>query len=203
MEAYSKEKDRFSPLRLRECTPLHTPNETITNFDSIEDTIERSKIRLARHYMHAISYHKLAEENPDKIVIADRSIYSCSVYMEAFLKLGWVCKEQYNEHIKLINLLFEEKYKPKNIIVINPSIEELVMNIQKRWERKKKWKEENVGYLMAVKESYENLVNNNSNILCLEVYNLDERVKIASEWINKIINDKTQAKEASYASVSL
>jgi len=151
-----------------------------------EYPFERQKLRLARYYWDATAQDKFSKNNKNKVLFCDRSVTSSLVYVKSLYELGWLTEKQKDECRMLYEELFHKNIKPKNIIFLNPSLEETIQNIKKRWKEtgKKKWKEDNFEYLKTVKENFEELYKNNDlNILELNFMDLEKRIETSYNWI--------------------
>lgn len=148
-------------------------------------TYERTLIRSARSYLQVYDQRNLSIENPDKFILCDRCIYDQEAYMNGFLNLNWVNQREYQEFTSLIGSMFNG-HLPKNIVFLNPTLEEAILNIKNRWKyRKPKYREENFTYLEAVIEGYRERFAN-IDILKIETIDLDRRVDMLMNWVNKL-----------------
>lgn len=154
-----------------------------------EDPLERQKIRAVKYYWDAVNQEKISKNNPEKVLLCDRCILSSYVYVESLFQRGWLTKEEHDSCIDLCEKLFDDSIKPKNIILLNPSLDELKYNVRKRWAEtgKKKWREEDFGYLELTKKNFEKpYANYGANLLKIDFLDLEKRVLTCYDWIAKI-----------------
>ncbi len=154
-----------------------------------QDIPRRYHVRMIRYYLQAHYLNKLSKENPDKILLCDRCAYDNLAYMTGFLYFRWISKEEFQNEKRLHDFLVTENLKPKNIIYLNPPLDEVINNIKKRWKEtgKKKWREDNFQYLEAVRKGFEKVYSEaDANILKIRYMDLEKRVKESLDWIKNL-----------------
>src|SRR3989344_4030522 len=170
----------LQPDRFVRRIKLETPKET--------DTYERTKIKLVRYYFQTFRENEIAQQNPNKIVLCDRSVIDFHGYVAGFIKIGWITEAQYQGLLQAYELFFPPERRPKNIVFIDPPLDFMIANIKRRWETEpKKWREDEFYYLAAVRIAFQEFIKSyDGNVLDLQAVDLDERVKQCSEWFDKI-----------------
>lgn len=154
--------------------------------EKFQDMYNRNKVRLVRYYLHVNYLNELAKEKPDKIILCDRCSYDNIPYVKGFLNIGWLSKEDLKNYLRMHDFLITEELKPKNVIFLNPPLEEVINNIKKRWAEtgKKKWREDNFNYLVAIRKGFEKVYSEaDANILEIRYMDLEKRVKESLDWI--------------------
>ena len=160
-------------------------------FQDVQDVSRRGKIRLARYYLHAHHLNKLSKENPYKVFLCDRCSHDCHAYRKGFLDIGWVSKKEFEDYLCIHNILITKELEPKNIIFLNPPLEDVIKNIKKRWKEtgKKKWREDNFDYLIAIRKSLEEIYSRlDANILEIKFMDLEMRVSKSYSWIKNFVD---------------
>ncbi|MDP2909285.1 MAG: AAA family ATPase [Nanoarchaeota archaeon] len=154
-----------------------------------KDLHRRQKIRMARYYLQAHYLDGISKEKPDKVILCDRCSYDNLAYIKGFLNLGWVSAQEFEDYIRMHDFLIAGNLKPKNVIFLNPSLEEVICNLKKRWADtgKKKWREDDFDYLTAVKEGFKDVYSGlDANVLEVKVMDIDKRVSESYSWIKKV-----------------
>ncbi|MBI2662918.1 AAA family ATPase [Candidatus Woesearchaeota archaeon] len=156
-----------------------------------EDLHERIKVRLVRYYLQPFYQQEMSENNPSKYVLGDRCIIDSKAYLLGFLEIGWINKKEFDEFSSIEKSLFNGNY-PKNIVFVNPTLEEAIANIKNRWKHsRKKYREEDFGYLEATINGFRKLYSDKP-VLRLEVMDLDKRVELCNDWITNLPKHSSQ-----------
>lgn len=127
----------------------------LSHLIKLDDPFERQLLRLTKYRIDYDRQKKLAEDNPDKIIICDRCIYDWGVYTEVFRQLGWITKEQFNILDSASRSLFPVDDLPINIVYLDPPLD-----VIKNWIKGRqavegaKWRENNFEYLEKVVTEY-------------------------------------------------
>jgi len=115
------------------------------------DPFDRLKLRAVRYYFQTFCAEQRAEET-GKIQLWDRCAHDNFGYVNGFANIGWLNPEQVAQHEALYQLLYVPNRIPARTVFVDPSIDNLKKNIQKRWEEtgRVKWREDEFQYLEAV-----------------------------------------------------
>lgn len=168
-------------------------------FAKADNPSVRQLAKIAKIYHEQLDAEAFQEEHPGKTIIADRCVYDCIAYCRAFTKLGWQTEEELKKQEMLVSLLFTEM--PERVIIVNPPLEEIILHLQKRWsEGKKKWREEDFGYLKAVRQEFELLHSQTPCLYLNHNYTIEKGAELAREYaeqqyvasIFKILDDKAE-----------
>ena len=152
---------------------------------------ERQLVRACRFYLQTFYEQSIAKQQAGKIVLCDRGWQDMLAYAAGFAKLGWMPHEEYKTLRDMSDFLFQNT--ENKIIFINPPLESIEQNLQKRWERgRKKWREDDFDYLYMVYESYQYLIPRiNCDYLEIKEIGLQERVNNVYEWLHIPQEEKT------------
>jgi len=120
--------------RLRKSSDIFLENDfdidfTI-DFPSISSLshFERSLVRIYHRYFIMSYAQSLAEINPGKIILTNRTIYDSEAYVNVYRELNWITEDQFK---KLDVVLKNFKYRPCAIL-LNPSVEVIKNRLSKR-----------------------------------------------------------------------
>ena len=138
------------------------------------DTFERQIRRIAKYRIDFERICKLATNNPEKIILADRCILDAHAYLDAFLKLGWLSTEEWDMCKRLTKEMFPtNQERPCQVIFIQPSFNKIKETLKQKQDAKGlKWQEDFEKYIRTVYEMYNNL-----NIMGGEKYYSDDYEK--------------------------
>jgi thymidylate kinase len=148
--------------------------------------------RQCRSFLQVFYQKKMAEENPGKYVLCDRSCYDGLAYAEAFFKLGWMDKNYLSRFHCLQSSLFTEDLKPRRIVFMDPPLDFVKGNIEKRWGETGvvKWREKDFKYLEAAQQAYIDMFAQvDSDILDLKETGLEERVGRVLDWLDPCLGE--------------
>lgn len=163
-------------------------------FAKMEEPRLRHKSKITKYFQEYCDQLNFEKENPGKIIIGDRCMYDSYAYGRAFVKLGWLSKEDNALHEYLTEKWFENDIKPQHLVVLNPPLESIVERLRKRWEKKaKKWREEDFQYLKAAHEQYKELPNlfTGKNLLYLNKdTTIEDEVNQTLEWVDEKVLEK-------------
>lgn len=175
----TKELTKRNPKLFLQYDKLDIPKE--------DDPLIRNKIRTARFYLQAVEQKNLADQNPNKVLLCDRSIADNFAYMVGFMDLEWITPYDLNEFMTLYKTLFDVEYRPQRIIFLHPSIESIQGNIRKRWKESKevKWREDDFNYLESVRRGYEYTHALFPNSLVIRDEDLERKVSKVIGWLRK------------------
>lgn len=164
----------FRLLRYQKCE--------MTSFDRI---FERQVRRIAKYTIDFKRAVRLAVDNPDAIIITDRSILDARTYLEAFKRLNWLAVEETNWLIDILKVSFEPFISCDLItFLLLPPYDFVDNNLNKRQrEEGPKWHETDREYCRCVYDIYES-VNDVCELTCHET-GRKERVDILFDFINK------------------
>ncbi len=157
-----------------------------------QEIMERIMIRHFRYYLHTFYEKEWSQQHPDKIGLRDRCTVDEHTYTRGFLKIGWLTQQQFDNFLLLDKLMFTSDKMPRNILFVNTPVPLAIENIKGRWAagEPKKWMEDKFYYLAAVHEAFEEyLATYDGNVLNLQATDLEERVKICHDWVNKTIRN--------------
>ena len=159
-----------------------------------DDESERAKVRIARFYLQGFYQEKLAEENPEKIILCDRSLLDDYAYTNGFLRLGWLTEKEVEDLNTAREIMFYPDRKPDNVVLLFPSLEETIANIKRRWKTEPiKWREDNFEYLAAVRQEHQKFFEKYpGNVLKIETMDLDERARLSHKWMQELATPKAQ-----------
>ena len=156
------------------------------------DTFERQIRRIAKYRIDFERICKLATNNPEKIILADRCILDAHAYLDAFLKLGWLSTEEWDMCKRLTKEMFPtNQERPCQVIFIQPSFNKIKETLKQKQDAKGlKWQEDFEKYIRTVYEMYNNL-----NIMGGEKYYSDDYEKIEKAIKNYLIDLHTTREE--------
>ncbi|PPE61537.1 Thymidylate kinase [Pectobacterium brasiliense] len=117
---------------------------------------ERASIRITKYLLEQQENIRRSKET-DKIILADRGIYDTLCYIDAYLSLGWISKEQHQtliEHINNLFFIYTRKKRDKVILLI-PNIENLSLRLRKRsFDGDTRWMQENEHFSQILHDCY-------------------------------------------------
>ena len=145
---------------------------------------ERQLVRACRFYLQNFYEQSMAKQHAGKAVLCDRGWQDMLAYAVGFAKLGWMPSEEYKIFSDLSDFLFQNT--ENKILFLNPPLESIEQNLQKRWEKgRKKWREDDFDYLYMVYESYQFLIPSlHRDYLEIKETGLQERVNKVYEWLH-------------------
>lgn len=120
--------------RLKSASDLFLENDFdidfTTDFPSISSLshFERSLLRIYHRFFITSYAQKLAEENPGKVVLTNRTIYDSEAYINAYHELKWISEDQFQ---KLNFVIGNFTFRPY-AIVLNPQLEIIKDRLRKR-----------------------------------------------------------------------
>lgn len=160
-------------------------------FDS--DPRYRHFLKIAGRAIENFEYLKIAKENPNRIILANRCIFDILVFNEVYKKKEWISETDYLKTKKIVEDFFINENECPNAIVLNPGIEVVISHLEKRWaEKPKKWREDDLSYIELACEYYKTL-RTKSNILYIDK-EIDLRTKIEiAECINWMKDKKKES----------
>ena len=176
----------------------------------LEDCVERVMWRVTKYWLDAHRQAARAIEattsNPGAVLLGDRCIFDNIAYSNAFVKLGWITKQDLCTHQSLIDALFEKEtgysYLPHRVISLQPPLEWVKERLNLRWkDAPKKWHEDDFDYLKVVMESFQEFYSTEVytlgvpiEITTIKETNLEDRLRIAQGVCNKVRKQKTPSK---------
>ena len=157
----------------------------------LDGTYIRSVWRLTKYYIEAMEQEKMSQRNPHSLILGNRCVYDNFAYINAFVSLGWISKEDAKHHSEVFNALFQNWMRPQLIVYIAPSIDWVTERLRERWSKgEKKWREDDVNYLDAVIKAYDQLYRTpsffNLDVFRLEETNLERRVELVQTGIKRM-----------------
>ncbi len=101
-----------------------------TDFPSISSLshFERSLVRIYHRYFITKYAQDLAQVNPGKVVLTNRTVYDSEAYINVYKNLNWISKDQFK---KLNFVLGNFTYRPYAII-LNPPLQVIKKRLSKR-----------------------------------------------------------------------
>lgn len=89
---------------------------------------ERSLMRFYHRFFIASYAQKLARENPEKVILTNRTVYDSAAYVNAYYKLKWISEDQFQKLDFMIKNFFFRPYA----IILNPPLEVIKNRLGKR-----------------------------------------------------------------------
>jgi deoxyadenosine/deoxycytidine kinase len=136
--------------------------EQIAHMESIDENITRQVWRIGLHcveHRENLAYAKTQPNN--SVVIGDRCYIDDHMYMDAFVKLGWMKKDVVDDLKKAEVQMYAAARTPlpEMFIVLLPPLDWNIARIEERWTKGEpvKWCEHNYEYLKVVREQFNNL----------------------------------------------
>ena len=176
------------------------PEDTLSFPQVTENYFERLKSKLLRYYFEELDQQEyeqknadnrkkeggLKKNNPEKILLCSRCVYDSVAYSRAYLQLGWINQKEYQQLEKITQEVFDKL--PERVVILNPSLETLQKQLQKRWTTgERKWNEENNAYLEAARIEFAGVYKRDiteKNILYLSDEPLEKKVEKTVEWVH-------------------
>lgn len=159
-----------------------------------KDYFKRQVWRLNKYYLDALEIHEQAE-SLDKPLLVDRCIHDHHCYTNTFHDLGNLSDEEHGVIERMRSALFSgSRVKPQHIVYLAPPLDWTKERIVSRWnDEKKKWREDDFGYLEVLRTRYDNLyaaLENYGlvNVLTLRDTDLDTRVNCVFDFIASLKN---------------
>ncbi len=130
---------------------------------------ERCKAKMLRYYFETLDQQRFATEAEtvrkggsgiiNGAVLCNRCIYDTLAYVRAYEQIRWLTSLERKKLELAGSIIFsgspEDFRVPQNLIILNPSLETLQRQLRLRWAKGvKKWNEENLEYLAAVREEF-------------------------------------------------
>ncbi|MBU3912719.1 MAG: deoxynucleoside kinase [Nanoarchaeota archaeon] len=150
------------------------------------DFFHRQALKHAQRAIENFEYWEIARANPDKLVIGNRCVYDVLAYGEAYLQVGWVSEGEKNILDNGFWFLVGDDLRDPRTIILNPGFEVCRRHLEERWKNKrKKFMEEDMDYLMAVCNAYEKYKDFRNVFYIGREIDLDSGRDVAeiSEWI--------------------
>jgi|GEM_PF-6959570 len=108
-----------------------------------------------RHIKEAKIHEELEQENPDKVILADRCLVDAFAYSLAAERFGDLKKWQ-SFSIRSYAWSFPNKLMPRKIIFLDYPLSYIKENLENRWKREQKgFREDNEEYLRTVSKAFQ------------------------------------------------
>lgn len=160
------------------------------DFPSIAEltSFERSLIRLYHRFFIANYAKTLAENNPGKCILTNRTIYDSEAYINVYRELGWITEEQFAK----LDFLIKNFTERPHAIVLNPPLAVVKSRLDKRKNEATRTardaifvKEDTDAFLEPLHKYFERF-KNDPNILYLEADG-EEEIKKIILWVESIV----------------
>ena len=156
-----------------------------------DDPFRRAMTRLLKYYFECLEHVQAQRCHPEITFISDRCVYDTLAYIDGYLKLGWINKNQKEIIFNMYYSLFSPQILPCNIIFLDPPLEWVKARLRERYRKVKGWREDDFDYLEAVATSYKHIFNNNPYKLNIKVErvtvtDLKEQVKQVKSFITEV-----------------
>ena len=139
--------------------------------------LERITMKICQRAIENFEALEIAEQNPDRIVLANRCIYDALAYAEAYFSLGRINEKQLEDQRNYSLFAFPEKVRSPKAIVLNPPFSIVRERLDKRWQsEQKKWNEENLDYCRAACSAYAEYEGRKGIIYLKESDNIEKTV---------------------------
>lgn len=89
---------------------------------------ERSLLRIYHRFFIEGYAEKLAKENPDKVILTNRTIYDSEAYINAYHELKWITEDQFQK----LNFVISNFTARPHAIILNPPLEVIKNRLGKR-----------------------------------------------------------------------
>lgn len=117
---------------------------------------KRAALKICQRSLENFEYLKIAEKNPEKIILGNRCIYDQFAFNEVFYKRGWTEEKTKNELDKASFLFYLPELHSPRAIILNPGFEIVKHHLQERWKKEeKKWREGDLEYIQLACKVYE------------------------------------------------
>lgn len=189
-------KTTFSKLLAESCSDIIIPDlESQTpKFDT--EPVYRQRMKLCERAIENYEYLKIAKENPNKIILANRCVYDVLAYHWVFYTKNWISKEEYDFHNLYAEKIFMHENAEPYSIVVNPGLEKVLEHLEKRWRQKgKKWREEDFEYAKLTVQAYTNYQHNKNVFYLDHEINLKNPKQDLSDVLNWITSKKFRIKQ--------
>ncbi len=147
---------------------------------------DRIRLKICQRALENFECLKLSEKYPGKIIIGNRCIYDQFAFNEAYLKRGWIKREEKEDYDKLARKLYPGPLVEPYAIILNPGFDTVKEHLMKRWsEGKKKWKEDDLEYIRSACISYESLKGNKKIMYIARKIDLesDSDINLIMSWL--------------------
>ncbi|MBW3015778.1 deoxynucleoside kinase [Candidatus Woesearchaeota archaeon] len=174
-------KTTLSELLAKENPRIMLPELYSRNIKFHTDPYYRQVLKVCNRAIENFEYLKIAKDNPDKIVIGNRSIYDVLAYNWVYYARGWISKQtwqQYDEHAKDF---FRNENSEPNAIIVNPDLDIVLKHLGMRWEKKgKKWREDDTEYARLACEAYKRLQGKPN------IYYIDKEINFSKSVLDSV-----------------
>lgn len=176
----------INTLREREPFIVHPRSGHSTS----NDFLERLRYRIKIYQRDALEQLELVKENPNKIVLGDRSVLDGLAYVDAFLQLGWIDEFGHTELFNLYRELFPRSLQPRYCIYVAPDLEWTIARMHERWKSEGvRWKDDDPHLLPTAHETFKKLYSDPQvpeiTIETLIQTNHEARIKHIIGWLKK------------------
>lgn len=148
---------------------------------------ERSLVRIYHRFYLNNYAEKLVVQNPEKIVLTNRTVYDSESYINVYNSLGWITPHQFE---KLNHVLQNFSIQPY-AIVLNPPFETILQRLQSRRDQairtnrdKIFQNEDSDEFLLHLRDYFEKF-KNNEQVLYLED-NSDAEIAKIINWVQTL-----------------
>ena len=179
--------------RLKKASDLFLENDFDIDFTldfpsmSSLSHFERSLLRIYHRFFIASYAQKLANKNPGKVVLTNRTIYDSEAYINAYHELKWITEDQFQK----LNFVIENFAVRPHAIILNPSLEIIESRLSKRrgeatrTNRDKIFKNEDSNeFLDKLRNYFVKFENKNESIYITD--NDDTAIQKIITWVNTI-----------------
>ena len=153
----------------------------------------RQILKVCSRAIENFEYLKIAKENPDRLILANRCVYDVLTYNNVYYKKGWIDKSTRDLYDAHTYDFFRDENKNPRAIILNPNLEKVLEHLEKRWSEKgKKWREEDLDYAKFACEEYEKLRFNDNIYYIDHEIDLKSTIEIrkVSEWMNNVYDNQ-------------
>ncbi|MBI4141807.1 deoxynucleoside kinase [Candidatus Woesearchaeota archaeon] len=143
--------------RLQEaCPKILLPELTSKTPKFHTNPVERITMKLCERAIENYEALRIAKQNPDRIVLANRCIYDADAYADAYFAMGWITQEEHGDQHSFARFAFPKELREPYAVVLNPLCEVVWERLQQRWlKEEKKWNEGDKEYCFAACKAYE------------------------------------------------
>ncbi|MEK6902234.1 MAG: AAA family ATPase [archaeon] len=148
---------------------------------SFEKTLLRMLIRVVR----VQRAYEMASNEPDRIILTDRSVYDSLAYAHVYRELEWVTSEEYMK----LHAVKEKVPLHARTIILNPPVETLLERLENRKKNKERVvrdalfnDEDTVEFVTLLQESF-TAFEDDPNVIVVRNNEKDEIEKIL-QWIH-------------------
>lgn len=148
---------------------------------------ERSLMRLYHRFFITNHAQRLAKENPEKVILTNRTIYDSEAYINAYHELKWISEDQFQ---KLNFVVKNFTFRPYAII-LNPPLEVIKNRLGKRRDeatrtnRDKIFKNEDSDIFLENLHSYFKTFRGKDNVIYIED-NEEVAIQEIIAWVKNI-----------------